>query len=527
LAGDHTHRPDAYHRHRAVEPGARVTAKASLVLALAVTTVVTGLASCTPSGPPAPVVTLDSSRPGEPLPVDYLGLSFEASVLGSARLDPSRSDLVNLLRDLGAGRLRFGGNSVDRVAAWVPSGAALPPWASHPVTPADLGQLGALSAATGWRIDLGLTLAHADPAAAASEAAAAARLIGPGLGTVEIGNEPDLYGTDRVLEPHGYTYADYQADVRRYRAAVSAAAPGVKVAGPDTAGPGWLRADGRDGGDGLSFLTQHFYPLTRCGGRRPSIGELLSPGTRQREIAAADAAVAAGRASGLGIRLDEVNSASCGGQDGVSNTLASALWIVDYLLVAGSRGVTGVDVHGGLAACRGYTPLCVRGATASVPGSGPGIDPTSDASLGAAAGQGPLAVQPDFYGLLLVHQLEGGRWLPAPRGLPRAITAFAVEMADGSIRLALDNPSPASTRLTIRAGGRRSIGGVLRLTGPALGATSGILLGGTSVAPDGTWRPPDEGRPAGGRPAGPSAQVSVDVGPASAVVVSLSASAPG
>jgi hypothetical protein len=268
----------------------------------------------------------------------------------------------------------------------------------------------------------------------------------------------------------------------------------------------------------LAFLTQHFYPLTRCGGQHPTIADLASAATRQREEGAIDGAVAAGRAAGVPVRLDETNSASCGGQDGVSNTLAAGLWMVDYLLLAASRGVAGVDVHGGLATCRGYSPLCVTGAGGPLAGTGPEIDPTADASLGAAAGQGPLAVQPDFYGLLLVHQLEGGRWVPISARLPRPMSGFALVMGDGSIRLVLDNPAPTGgARITIRAGGRRAVLGVLRLTGPSLAATSGVRLGGTSVAADGSWRPAS-----GGRAASATDEVSVELAPASAAIVSLS-----
>ena len=47
--------------------------------------------------------------------------------------------------------------------------------------------------------------------------------------------------------------------------------------------------------------------------------------------------------------------------------------------------MSGVGIQGGLAACRGYTPLCVPGAKGAAAGTAPGIDPVADASLGAAA----------------------------------------------------------------------------------------------------------------------------------------------
>jgi hypothetical protein len=434
------------------------------------------------------VVTVDLAHPGAALPTDFLGLSFEASVLGSDLLDPARSNLPALLRDLGTGRLRFGGNSVDRVAAWTADRAApLPPWATSRVTAADLARLGGLAAASGWKVDLGLTLGHPDPAGAGDEAAAAVRQIGRGLGTVQLGNEPDLLSNVRP----GYTQAGYRADVAAYRASIAAAAPGTAVSGPDTALLAGLASYGADEGAPVKFLTQHFYPLTRCNGSRPTIGQLLSPSTLDTEARFAVMTVAAGRALGLPVRLDETNSASCGGQDGVSNTLASALWVIEYLVTLAQHGVSGAGIQGGLAACRGYTPLCVPGATGAAAGTAPGIDPIADASLGAAASRdGRLAAQPDFYGLLVVRQLEGGQWLRCTTNGPTPAWLAAVKMPAGAVRLVIVNPSPsAATDIIVPVPGSSGRATLERLTGPSLGATSGVSLGGALVKGDGTWTP--------------------------------------
>ncbi len=434
------------------------------------------------------VVTVDVAHPGAVLATDFLGLSFEASVLGSDLFDPDRSNLRALMLDLGVGRLRFGGNSVDRVAAWTAVPAApLPPWAHSRVTPADLARVGALAAATGWKVDLGLTLGHPDPAAAADEAATAVRLIGKGLGSVQVGNEPDLLGNVRAA----YAEAGYRADVAAYRASIAAVAPGAGISGPDTALPARLASYGADDGASLVSLSQHFYPLTRCGGRTPTIDQLLSAATLNSEVRLADTTVGAGRTLGAPVRLDETNSVSCGGQDGVSNTLAAALWMVEYLVTVAQRGVNGVGIQGGLAACRGYTPLCVPGAKGPAAGTAPGIDPVADASLGAAASlDGRLVVQPDFYGLLLVHELEGGRWLPCRTNQPTAAWEAAVKMPDGAVRVVIINPSPGATAdIIVRTPGRDGRGSVQWLTGPSLGATSGVNLGGAEVGADGTWTP--------------------------------------
>ncbi len=453
-----------------------------LVALVAVAALLEGLVGCDgqSSAPTGVVLTVDASHPGAALPGDFLGLSFEASVLGSPVFDPSRSDLPNFLRDLGTGRLRFGGNSVDRVTAWTGTAtSALPTWAHSRVTEDDLARLEALAAATGWKVDLGLTLGHPDPSAAADEASAAARLIGPGLGTVQIGNEPDA-----MIAP-----SPYRTAIAAYRAAIAAAAPSARLSGPDTADPAKLAAYTAAWGGGLAVLTQHFYPWTRCGGVRPTISQLLSPETVAAETRLAEGAVAEARALGVPVRIDETNSASCGGQDGVSNTLASALWITEYLLVLAHAGVSGVGIQGGLAACRGYTPLCVPGAAGAAPGTAPGIDPVADTSLGAAADPGGrLAAQPDFYGLLVIRELERGRWVPLAGPVPEPLYAAAVVMPDGAVRLVVVNPSPdQSVELLVRGGRGRA--GAQFLAGPSLSAVSGVSLGDAAVGADGRWVP--------------------------------------
>lgn len=515
------------------EGGALSGVRATVLVAVAsASALATGTFACsggngarheTGAGRAGVVLTVDAARPGEALPTDFLGLSFEASVLGSPLFDPAHSNLRALMLDLGTGRLRFGGNSVDRVAAWTASPAApLPSWAHSRVTPGDLARVGALAATTGWKVDLGLTLGHPDPAAAADEASAAVRLIGKWLGSVQVGNEPDLLGSLRA----SYALASYRQDLAAYRARIAVAAPSARVSGPDTAVPAWLGSYAVDEGGPLVMLTQHFYPLTRCGGRRPTIDQLLSPATLDSEARLADTTVRAARAVGVPVRLDETNSASCGGQDGVSNTLASALWMVEYLVTVAQRGVDGVGIQGGLAACRGYTPLCVPGAEGPAAGTAPGIDAVADASLGAAvSGDGRLAAQPDFYGLLLVHQLEGGRWLPFTTTQPRTTWEAAAKMPNGAVRVVIVNPSPsAGADLTVRTLGQYGRAQVRWLTGPSLRATSGVTLGGAQVGANGTWAPlPDRVLPGNAD----GVHVQVPAATAALITIPLEESLPG
>ena len=53
----------------------------------------------------------------------------------------------------------------------------------------------------------------------------------------------------------------------------------------------------------------------------------------------------AAHANGRALRVDEFNSVSCGGEAGVSDTFASALWALNALFEMVRVGVDGVNVH--------------------------------------------------------------------------------------------------------------------------------------------------------------------------------------
>ena len=97
-----------------------------------------------PSEAPAKV-TVWPGEPGRHVPEDFLGLSFESTTLSTL---PSLADggtLTRLLGTLGRGTLRFGGGSVNRYVAWEQPGTPRPPWATHPVTAADLRALASIA----------------------------------------------------------------------------------------------------------------------------------------------------------------------------------------------------------------------------------------------------------------------------------------------------------------------------------------------------------------------------------------------
>jgi len=450
----------------------------SLGLTLAIVAALVALdvgGSARPAAGPV-AVSIDLRRPGARVPNDFLGLSFELSSLGQIAHLAHAGGFAAMLRSLGPGVLRFGGVSADTRVAWTDAATPLPAWASAGLRAEQLRDLRGLAARSGWHVLLTIGLAHYDPSAAAREAAAARAALGGWLAGIEVGNEPDAYAR-HGLRSEPWTFSRYNAQVAAYRSAIEKVAPGVPFAGPDVSGSLVFQSWGR----GLALrqrpalLTGHHYPLGCHDSPPPTIERLLSPRVRQAEDVSLRRYMSVSRAGATGFRLDETNSVSCGGRAGVSNTFASALWAADYIARTMAAGAEGINLQGAPGNCRGYSPVCAR-----------------TPELLAA---GAVTAQPEWYALLLTKALLGGRPV-------RTITSPArpnldvLALKDGPrlhVLIVDDDPHGAGgTAVSLRAGPGFGAAKALSLTAPSPSATSGVLLGGRAVAPDGTWGEPRE-----------------------------------
>jgi hypothetical protein len=459
-----------------------------------------------PAPAPATVpvtVTVNPYAPGAPVPKRFLGLSFEAAALGQLTQYSERGDLVGLLRSLGPGVLRFGGITADENVAWTDASTPRPAWASSTIGPEQMQALGVLARRSGWHVLLTVGLAHYEPAAAAREVAAAHRALGANLAAVEIGNEPNAYGS------HGFRQLPwiaqgYEEEVSSYREAIEALTPGIPIAGPDVSGSGVFPEWGEE--EALSqkpaLLTGHHYPLGCAQTPAPSIETLLSPVIREREAQSLETYMSVASTYNIPFRLDEANSVSCGGVAGISNTFASTLWATAYITQAMAAGTAGINLQGNPTNCAGYTPLC--------------------APDQAAIASGSLRAEPDWYALLLTSSLVGDRPLPTVigEGSPNLV-ASSFSGPGGTLKVVLVNDessgaSPLAVRLNVGPG--LGSGRVLRLTAPAQSATGGVLLGGRAVTANGSWSnlTPTEIVPAS------TGTVALELAPDSAVLVTVS-----
>ncbi len=401
------------------------------------------------------VVAISARRAGQSLPAAFVGLAMEDWTL--TRHQFAHTNLRRYLLALGPrGLLRIGGNSLDR-SFWTSRHERPPRWSRGTATPASLRALAAVLRGTGWRLILGVNLLHFDPARAVDEARIAARILGAGLAAIEIGNEPDRYG---IAE------ASYLREFRRYVRALRAALPDVGIAGPDASSSGrrWLDTFARQQAPApeISLLTFHNYPESACGGRHPTIADLLSVAAEHSERAAAEAAVAAGRLDRVPATIDETNSAVCWGAPGTSDVFASALWSLDDTLLLAQSGLASVEFQGRIAGCAPYSPLCTG-------------------RHGAA-----LFARPDFYGLLAAQQVLPGVFLKLTNPDAATLRAYAVQAAGGTLSVVLDNFGGAAVvTLHLASSAYRSAAETVLRTSSARGlaATGAITLGGRQIGP--------------------------------------------
>jgi Glycosyl hydrolase family 79 C-terminal beta domain len=445
--------------------------------------------------PHAAAVTVEPRPRDHVVPQGFLGLSIEYPALEAyAGSEPTSLDPVfkQLVRNLAPGQapvLRIGGNSTDRTW-WPVAGVGRPPGVTFDITRQWLGVTRALAQTLGAHLILGLNLEQDSPQLAAAEARALINGVGPqAVRALELGNEPDLYsafpwyssGRHGVLgRPKGYDEAAFTRDFAGFTGAL----PHVPLAGPSLSGMMWTRDLGQflAAEPHLGMVTLHRYPLQVCltprtSGRYPTIARLLSPATSTELAESFAPYVALARAHGLSLRVDELNTVSCGPDAAVSKSFASALWALNTLFGLASVGVSGVNIH-------------------TFPGAGYELF-----KISRQGGQWRAAVSPEYYGMLMFAQATppGSHLLSAsPTGVP-GVNVWATRATDGTVRVVLTNEGARSHELAVRTPGKFKSATVVRLTAPSPSSTGGVTLGGQSFGSE----------TSSGRLAGPAQSASV------------------
>jgi len=451
---------------------------ALVVLVAAVTAVSVSISSGSRGVPEdAAKLTVDARPYGQPIPASFLGLSLEYSSIETyAGTDPARIDPVftRLVSNLNPGQppvLRIGGDTTDWTW-WPIPGMAKPPGITYALDDRWLQVTRALADSLRARLILGINLEADSTRIAGTEARQLIDGVGRGsVRALELGNEPALYGSfpwyrtasGRKVpgRPRGYDVPAYIRDLDRF----SAALPGVPLAGPALGASKWMRDLGPflSAQPRLGLVTMHRYPLQLCytstkSLMHPSLAHLMAT-TATTGLADSFARdVAAAHAHGLPLRVDEINSVSCGADLQVSDTFASSLWAVDAMFELAKVGVDGVNLH-------------------TFPGAGYELF-----RIGHDGSRWTAKVSPEYYGLMLFARAAppGSRLLPVWGEAGGQVKMWATRASDGTIRVIAINKGSTERDLALRLPGNAAAAAVERLEGPSLTASSGVTLAGQS-----------------------------------------------
>jgi hypothetical protein len=430
---------------------------------------------------PAPVKRTIGAA-GAKVPQSFAGFSIEYPSVPDYFGAPGKPNqsFIQLLRTLGAAgvgspTIHIGGNSADE-SWWNPGGRARPPGVTTDLTPDWLRMLKAVNDRAGSHFVLGGNLAINDPGNAVSYVQGAVAALAPdAVDAYEIGNEPDLYDRSVTFtvggltitriqhRPVGYGMPQYLGELGGYVNALNAAHqqgwPAVAVGGFakhawQVQAPAVLNSAGAT----ARSFEAHAYPLNRCRAhrvpadrwRKALLGSVgLLPVSRMTRL------VRDVRPRGVAVRLSELNSATCGGAQHVSDSFASALWAADSLFGMAEAGVAGVNFHTWTGSW--YAPIDFSG--------------------------GLARVRPLLYGILLFDRAvpNGARLLRVTQRRSDPVKVWATKDSSSAVRVVVINKSSRKAR-AVRLKLPRWLGrGTLqRLSAHTLASTSGVSFAGQS-----------------------------------------------
>jgi hypothetical protein len=441
-------------------------------------------------------IGVTKSPSAKPIPASFLGLGLEYSTIpqwtggGSGSVNPVLVQLIRNLDPAGRPSIRIGGQSTDH-SWWPVPGMRRPLGITYDLGPRWVASTRALAAALDAKLLLGVNLAANSTRIDQVEA----KNLVDGIGdkyvqALQIGNEPLLYtsvpwyrllngqvvpwytlgGTPVYARPPGYGPSQFIAEFNRTLRVL----PPLPVTGPEGAGPGFLGAFARLLGphSRIRMLTSHGYGLNQCItdpaiARYPSVPHMVSLPASRLLLAGVGRFIGVAHSHGDAYRIDEMGSVTCNGRAGVSNAMASALWVMDALFDVAVRGVDGVNLH-------------------SFPDSVNGLFDFTRTHGGWRA-----MVHPLYYGALMFARAAPAGSTPlhvygAPGGRLRA---WATLGSHHRVRVLLINDDLSSRAVALvhaPVGFGSHPGTVERLLASSAYATGGISIGGRGFGPAAT-----------------------------------------
>jgi hypothetical protein len=430
-------------------------------------------------------IHIDTKNPGRPVPADFSGLSFEASLLlpnenGVRYFRPDNLPLSNLFHTLGIKSLRIGGNTSDRDARQLPSEA-------------DLDSLFTFAKVAGVKVIYCLRLRNGNPQADAATVKYVMSRYAPQIDCFSIGQEPSAYpvGTNDT-RPNSqrmgggnekYQYPNYAADWKKFADVITAAVPDAELCGPGVHNNGsWAQKFMADFGAGhhVALITEHLYP-GGAGGKvlTPEIGRdrMLSDDFIRVYQKLHDSFAMTAVSNGLPYRLEEVNNFFNGGAKDVSDTFASALWGLDFMCWWAAHDAAGLNFHTGNRVAAGSTLQ---------PSKYTAFFSTTNGYIVRPLGYGIKAFDLGSHGKLLPVKLSSAENLN--------LTAYAVLGDDKNLNLTIVNkehgPAGRAANVSIEQSETGVVNGeLISLSAPNndVSAESGETLGGGQIQSNGIW----------------------------------------
>ena len=433
-------------------------------------------------------VTVTGAPHTRPLAANFLGLALEVNEIPELAgatpqsVDPVFAQLLKNLVPTGRPSLRIGGQSTDR-SWWPVPGMSRPIGVTYDLSPRWATAARTLAQVTRAKLLLGVNLeANRTRVDAVEGAQLVTRIGAQDIAALEIGNEPDIYslipwylrlngrpmpwyshaGTPVFSRAPSYGPAQFVAEFSR----TAKVLPRLALAGPETGTAPWMDAFDRllTPHSQLRMLTSHAYGLNQCitdptAPLYPSVPNLLSEAASRGDVGGIGPYVALAHRNRAQYRIDEMGSISCNGRVGVSNTLASALWVIDSLFTIDADGVDGVNLH-------------------TYPHSANGL---FDFSRAGGTWQGE--VHPLYYGALMFAQAApaGSRLLRVGAGDQSNVHTWATIAPDHRVRVLVINDSlTSSAQAQIHPPAAPGPAALERLRASSAYATGGITLGGES-----------------------------------------------
>jgi hypothetical protein len=400
---------------------------------------------------------------------DFIGFSFEKTHIMNGSLTSNNTNLIALYKLLGSPMTRVGANDAER-CAWAGTG----PGPSQPngqpfslkITTGGVDQFCGFLAATGSKAIYGVNFQVGNVPLSSAETAYVMGQCPSSIVGIEIGNEPDKFGT----------WDQQQSDYETFADAILAT-PGALLVGPACTS----KADilyGAPFADSiaakypgkLAILSQHAY-VAAANSSGCSVPNLQITTTLLTDIF--DAIRAAATKNNLAAwRMDENNTCSGHGQQGVSDTLIAGLWAIDYMFEVARRGGSGVNFHGSENGMDGTVPFY--------------YEPLKE-DHGMV-----VQVQPEYYGLLLFAEAGVGSMVSTTiTTSAQHFTASAIK-ASGYISVVLNNRDASNgVSATVNLGSAVSSASAIYLeatpAGSLTAAAGNVTLAGAAVSVKGEW----------------------------------------